>query len=66
MTFTRFRTGAMLPCLLLFLIAVLLILRGDTCAAVGIVGVIGVVASRFADKSEDAIRSRRADDVAKR
>ena len=57
MKFTRFRTGAMVPCVMLFTIAALLIWRGDTCAAVGIAGIIGLVGTTFADKREDAVRA---------
>ena len=54
--FTRFRTGALVPCVLLFLLAVGLIYKGDTCAAAALAGVIGVIGTKFADVPDDAIR----------
>ena len=50
MNFTRIHINALIACLLLTGISTLLIVVSkDTCAAVGLAGVIGVVATRFAD-----------------
>ena len=50
MKFTRLHINALAACILLAAISTLLIVvSGDTCAAVGLAGVIGVVATRFAD-----------------
>ena len=51
MKVTTIHINAMVTCLLLFSLSVMLVWTGDTCAAVGLAGTIGVVAVHFAKTS---------------
>ena len=57
MKFTRFRTGALLPCCLLALLAGGFIWVGENCAAAGLAGMIGLVAGKFSEQADADVRS---------
>ena len=51
MKITTIHINAMVTCVLLFSLSAMLVWQGDTCAAVGLAGTIGVVAVHFAKTS---------------